>query len=668
VLKIGTLRPVFAVLAPLTAIAWALPASAEAPVETAVKAWVAAIDASPEWQAAYAGLTVDSVTGKATLTGLSVKSEQPGFSLTFATVTVDGFRETNDGTFTAQEIDLDGGDIKAGAFSLRIANAAIDAPVLPESGGFVWDDAAPFVSAIHALALLTRAAAASARARSITVVETVQGIQTQTTYNTVKVAGWRNGKVAAISAGPVKTESPSPNPLVTLSMDTTETRDVDLNALVAVYDPARYTGGVGDGVWLQAIGHAAYHKVAIGIPGVTLTIGDTAVDGFRMRQAKAPPLLAPAADDPSASLADQLLRRLDALATYGVDRFATTNLDVAISGLDRAHLDGLTVSDVSTERIGDLALTSLALAISDGGGTIDVGKLALGGLALPSSDTIRAALAAQASGGNVQYSSLIPPLTYVEAGGIDVALSALPPVQLGRFRVDLGAYAVKVPTAIGLDLVGADVPAALIPDERAQHLLASFGYDRVHVDAGAHVDWSDAGEIAIKDFHFAMKDVGGLSGTVDLLGIKPSAAQHIAAVEGAVGALSLKSGTFTFADDSIVGRALAAQAARLNADPAKFRQQFATGLPFMLAFLNNRDLQAQLAPVLQTFVRTSGSITAVANPAAPVPLSAIVAAAETAPFTLFSLLSVSVSGVAGPAPATQPTAVTPTAPAPAPAN
>jgi hypothetical protein len=173
----------------------------------------------------------------------------------------------------------------------------------------------------------------------------------------------------------------------------------------------------------------------------------------------------------------------------------------------------------------------------------------------------------------------------------------------------------------------------------------------VHIDAGAHIDWSDAGGIAVKDFRVAVKDAAALSGAANLLGIRPSEAQHIAAIEGALGKLSLKDGTFTFADDSIVGRALTAQANKLNADPAKFRQQFATGLPFMLAFLNDRDLQAKLAPILQNVVRSSGSITARASPTAPVPLSAIVTAAETAPFTLFNLLGISVSGAPAPAPA-----------------
>lgn len=654
-LKIANLRRALAFAVPLVVAAWVLPALAEEPVETAVKAWVAAIDASPGWQAAYAGLAVDPATGKATLSGLTVKSRQPGFSLAFTSVVIAGFHPTTDGTFAADEIDLDGGDIEAGAFSLHIAGAAIAAPVLPETGGFVWNSADPFVSAIQALAPLTRSIAASATVGSIAVVETISGVQTRTAYDNVKIAGWRNGKVAAVSAGPVKTESPSPDPLVTMSMDTTETRDVDLNAFIAIYDPAAYAGGIGDGVWRPAIGHVAYHNLSVGIPGVTITIGDSAIDGFRLRQPKVPPLQAEAADAPTDPVS-ALLHDLDALTTYGMDRFAMSKLNVAIPGLDRAHLDGLTVSDFSGQRIGDLTLSGLGVTVSGGGGTLNVGKFALGGLTLPTSDTLRAALAAKAAGGNVSYSSLVPPLTYVELGGVDEALAAVPPVQLGRFRLDLGNYADKVPTTIGLDVAGVDVPASLIPEERARALLGAFGYDRIHVDAGAHVDWSADGDIAVKDFRLAAKDMGGVSGSAGLTGIKPADAAHLAAIEGAAGALSLKGGTFTFTDDSIVGHALDAQAARISTDPAKFRQQFATGLPFMLMFLNDRALQAELAPVLQAFVRSGGSITAVASPPAPVPLPAIIAAAQTAPFTLFSLLSAKVSGTPGPA-------ATPNAPA-----
>jgi hypothetical protein len=75
----------------------------------------------------------------------------------------------------------------------------------------------------------------------------------------------------------------------------------------------------------------------------------------------------------------------------------------------------------------------------------------------------------------------------------------------------------------------------------------------------------------------------------------------------------------------------------------------------MLMLLGNKDLQAQLASVLQTFIRTPGTITATLSPAQPVTISALIEAAKTAPFSLFDTLKVSVSGVAGPAPQSAPT-------------
>jgi hypothetical protein len=114
----------------------------------------------------------------------------------------------------------------------------------------------------------------------------------------------------------------------------------------------------------------------------------------------------------------------------------------------------------------------------------------------------------------------------------------------------------------------------------------------------------------------------------------------------------LKRGTLSFKDDSLVDKAIVAQATALKIDPVKFREQFAKGLPFMLMLLGNKDLQAQLATALQTFIRTPGTITATAAPAMPVTLGAIIEAARTAPFSLFDTLKVTVSGIAGPAPAT----------------
>jgi hypothetical protein len=290
----------------------------------------------------------------------------------------------------------------------------------------------------------------------------------------------------------------------------------------------------------------------------------------------------------------------------------------------------------------------LTVNLSGGAGAIKLAKFAVGGLAAPAPDAVRKAVAAPEA---IDYASLIPPLTYVEADGLNVALPDVVTASLDRLRLDLADYSGIVPRTIGLDLAAADLPADVLPSDHARDLLARFGYDRLHLDAAAHVDGSAPGDIAVKDFRVAMKDAGSLSGSADLAGSFPMTA---ADVRAAPESLAVKTGTLTVTDDSLVERLLGAQAIKLKVDPEKFRQQFATGLPFMLMFLNNRDLQAKLTPALQGFIRNGGSLTAVAAPAKPVPLAEIASAAKAQPFTLFGLLGTSVSGVPGPQPTTIP--------------
>ncbi len=628
------------------------PAAAEEPVETSIKAWIAAIDASPDWRATYGGLTVDPTSGRATLAGLSVESETPGFSLTFGSIAINGFRATYDDTFAAKSIDLVGGEIRAGILSVLATSATLTAPVLPTTGGFAWDDARPFVAMVKALAPLARVKMERASAGTIVVTETLQSVTTRTTYDQVKLDGWNGAKIRAISAGPLRTDSPAVDPLVTLAARSAETRDIDLDAFLAVYDPDRYIGGVGDRVWHTAVGRAVYRDVAITHAGITLNIGGASLEDFKVRQPKAPPLEAPA-DQPPMTGAAAVLHQLELLSAYGVGRFAIRDLDIKLTDRDKLHLGGLSFADLSTDAIGAFAIDDME-ASGAGQGTVKIGRFGFGGLALPPIETLKAAVAAYEAGSDIDTSSLIPPLSFVEAAGIDVAIATLPAVQLGRFRVDLGRYVGKVPTTIVADLAGADFPATMIPSDRARGLLGTFGYDRVRLDGGVKIDWSPSGEIAVKEFRLAMKDVGGLSGDADLTGLTPADAEHMADPTAALDKLTLKRAAITFTDDSVVGRVIGAQAERLKVDPVKFREQFANGLPFMLTFLGDRALQAQLTPVLQTFVKTGGSIAATVAPSAPLALSALALAAQTSPFSLFGLLSATITGTAGTAPAPPP--------------
>jgi hypothetical protein len=203
----------------------------------------------------------------------------------------------------------------------------------------------------------------------------------------------------------------------------------------------------------------------------------------------------------------------------------------------------------------------------------------------------------------------------------------------------------------------------MIAEDKVRDLLTGFGYERVKVDSTFKLDWREAdGTTDLKDFSVTIADIGAVSGDAVFSGPTRSEIERLDSpdgVDGVLGAVSLKSGTFTFTDDSIVGRALARQAARLKVDPDKFREQFARGLPFMLSFLGDRDYQQKVAPVLQNFIRAPGSITFGVTPAAPVALSSILSAVEASPFSLPMLLSLTVTGASSAPDANPPPEPTP---------
>ncbi|HVY19868.1 MAG TPA: hypothetical protein VHA70_07260 [Bauldia sp.] len=649
----------------LAALAFAAsPALADGPAETALLAWIDGIDASPDWTASYGSVTTDPATQRTVVSGLIIASAQAGFALHADRVTVDGYTAGDAATFAASEIDIDGGRIDAGVYSIRLDHAKIEAPELPLSGGFAWDPTHPFVSAVHAFAPLLTAKANGATVNTLSVVETLANVATWSTYRNVKLEGLHDGKIAAMSATDLRTDSPGVDPagpaaaippLVSMKAKTAETRDVDLGAFFAVYDLARYANGIGDEAWHTAVGNTRYDGVTVDVPGVAIAIGSVTMGNFSVRQPKVPPDFdaVPATDDRNPL--HLLVAQLKQLHPFGIGAFSATDFSITAPGIDAMKLGKLSLTATSTDAVGSFALENAEAALTGQGG-VKIGKLGFGGLTVPSSDAISAALEAQRTGGDIDFSSLIPPLSYVEADAIDVGLAAIPTVKLGHFRADLGNYVDKVPTSVSGSLAGADVPASLVPDARAQQLLAKYGYDRVVVDGGGKATWAPNGDVTVRDFSLGMKGVGMVSGEADISAPPPADAAHMAAVISAPETVSLKRGAVSFKDDSLVEKAITAQATALNLDPAKFREQFAKGLPFMLMLLGNKDLQAQLAGVLQTFIRTPGTITATAAPAAPVTLATIIEAAKTAPFSLFDLLKVSVTGVAGPAPATPPPA------------
>jgi hypothetical protein len=246
----------------------------------------------------------------------------------------------------------------------------------------------------------------------------------------------------------------------------------------------------------------------------------------------------------------------------------------------------------------------------------------------------------------------------MEAAGIDIQTSDVPHMALAKLRIDLTDYVGYLPTKVGADVSGLDLPLDSL-DRQARETFKRLGYDRVSLDYRLKYGWDEAKEqLDVDDFRIRAANIGGITGSAVIGGLTRTMVEHPDNPEGAQN-LSLVSGKLTFNDESIVGKGLGLIAEKMKVPPDKFRQQFADALPFLLSIsalndptlmtiLRQSGLLQKLTPAVKTFVaEPSGSLTVTMAPTQPVGLAAVAAAAQKAPETLIGLLNLSVSAEAG---------------------
>lgn len=631
----------------------ALPAAADEATEAFLKSWVQSIDSAPGWNAAYTGITSDA-SGATTLSGLNVTTEKPGFALTVDTIGVLGHNAGANASFAAEEVTIDGAKAETEFVTLRLNGGVLEGFSLPPASAFMWDETKPYLSLVSMFRAFSEISMASGMVASFVVDQRYEDEPSTTTYANVTLSNWADGKIASIKAGPIDAETPSGETLLAMRIASAESSDIDLGALVRVLDPATYAGGKGDMVWHTALGRTTYSDMLVAVPGVSVRIAEIFNEDFRVRQPEGGidaflelglPGNEDKFDDPK-----EAVRLVGALRAFGIGRAGVRDVEVEAEGIERARLAGFTLADFSLDKLGELSFDGIDVAIP-GQGTVAVGRVALGELAFPPIEAVVAAAAAEESGEDVDVSAVMPKLGFFEAAAINVAIPEVISAALESMRLDLGRYIGPVPTTVALSVVDADLPIDAIEEESARQVLEALGYERVRIDAGLNIDWSEAGELTIGEYRVGIRDAGVISGDARLSGIAPADYEELED-PSVLASLLFHGGSLSVLDQSIVARGVALQAGMTGTNPDEFRQTFVMGLPYMLTFLGSPNLIQQVVPILQSFISTNGgSVTATFSPAQPVPFTELATAAEADPVALIELLGTKFSGEAGEAPA-----------------
>jgi hypothetical protein len=653
-------------------------AFAEEPVETAIRDLVAAIDASPAWAATYRDLSYDAATATATVSDLAIATEQGDAKVNFQKVAVAEYAAAAGGGFTARSITADGGSVSIGPAKIAITDVGLNDLAIPAMSGAAYDAQRPFTSLIRIYSQILGVKLRQAHIGSIALREEIGGITSLVSYQNFQMDNFSDGKVAAVRTGPLKLETPSPDGLVAMTVESVESSNIDLGAFIRVSDPEAYVNGAGDLVWHQAIGTAAYRNLEMELPGAKLAIGSFSIDDFKVRQPRRSfagfldtMLANPDMSEPAkAELAKKNVFNM--LAAFGVGRYQMTGLNVSASGLDKLAVGEFHVSELSSDGLGEFGVSGVEGAV-EGQGSVKIGKFGFGGIAFPPIDLVVAAIDAEDKGETFDTTKLVPKLGFIEAGGLDIQTPDIPRTTLGKFRIDLGKYVGFVPTSIAAEVSDLDVPTAIM-ERDAREMFARIGHDRIVMSYGLKLGWDEASEtVTVDDFHVGVKDLGSVAVAAALAGLARAAIENPDLLSEAIPNLALRDAKITFTDESIVGKGLEILAEKMRVPADKFRQQFADALPFLLSIsaLNNPAIMAivkqsglltKLTPAIKTFVAAPGSLILSLAPATPVSLAAITAAAEAAPETLPALLNLSIT--AEPA-AKPPGAPSPAAPAPA---
>jgi hypothetical protein len=205
------------------------------------------------------------------------------------------------------------------------------------------------------------------------------------------------------------------------------------------------------------------------------------------------------------------------------------------------------------------------------------------------------------------------------------------------------------------------INTAAIPNNDPQFTAAmdSLGLTNIEMQVLAKGSWSlTDGRIAITEETFAIKNAGKLNFTADISGYTPQLAASLrdmitasagksdaemgAKMMGLVGQITLNGVSLRFDDESIAGKALDF-IAKQSGQPKEALVAQAKGMaPLMLMQLQDPDFSVATTNAISAFLDNPKNLEIKIAPAAPVPVSQIIASGMAAPATLVKQLGLQV--------------------------
>ncbi len=403
----------------------------------------------------------------------------------------------------------------------------------------------------------------------------------------------------------------------------------------------------GSGKYTRIVNSAAYNDITIKAGGGQVNIKKVAMEDMGVRPTEVSLLVTL---DRFISMATSGVKEPDpkliadlVSSSYGAMRmgkFEVSGVSFDFPGQANGHLDSFNFGPISADGMGLFQIRGIEVnAKNDGYGRL--GSYEIRDIRFPSLKALIGLEAAQRRGDIASIMQAIPIITSTSVKDLDLRIPGMGNFSIAENTINTGNYIGPIPTSLVVKITNLVFPVSMLEGEARQGLEA-MGYDMVDVSYNLKAGWKEAANMLSLATGIYLKDGGQVDARVDLGGIPRQVFENPLTAQSIAPLVTLKSGSVTFDDRSIVDRGIKLAARIQKIDPEVMRQQVVGMVPMMLAELNNAKFTNAVTVAITTLLANRGSITASVNPDQPISIMGLVAASQGSPGALIDILNVDV--------------------------
>ena len=342
---------------------------------------------------------------------------------------------------------------------------------------------------------------------------------------------------------------------------------------------------------------------------------------------------------------DELIRLVGALyGMFAVGQFELGGMSVTGPELKSGAIGAVGVRDLSDEGLGSMYARGIDFAGTNGE-IVRLDDFEIGDIGFP------------------DLQALVGLEKAVEANDIPAILKGLPvfgrytlsglrmvipeedaDLELEGTSLEMTDHIGPIPTRIYSDLRGLKVPVSAIEDEETRAPLEAMGYETLDLSSEMLFRWDEATSDLAADISIDWDE--GLSLTADAtIGAIPRIVFEQPSQSTAMSLLgaTFKSLDARFVDKSIVERGIGLAAGQQGMEPEAMKQIAKATVPALLAQLGDPELVGRASEAVGAVIDRGLPLTLMVSTPTPLPIVAIVTAAQGNPASIASLLEIEIT-------------------------